>query len=72
MTRAGYAFSNASGQSTAHHDALAELLDAQTRESIAEVVDLPGRRCLEVGAGAGSVAVWLAGRAGALPHRARL
>ncbi|MFI6072640.1 methyltransferase [Actinoplanes sp. NPDC051343] len=64
MTRPGYAFSNASDQSTAHHDALAELLDAQTHESIAEVVDLPGRRCLEVGAGAGSVAVWLAERAG--------
>lgn len=66
MTRSGYAFSNAAEQSAVHHDALAELLDDRTRELIGEVLDLPGRRCLDVGTGAGSVAVWLAGRAGAV------
>jgi SAM-dependent methyltransferase len=64
MTTTGYAFSNAGDQSDIHHDALADLLDSQTRRSITELVDLPGRRCLEVGAGAGSMAVWLAGQAG--------
>jgi SAM-dependent methyltransferase len=64
MPRPGYAFSNADDQAVVHHDALAELLDAGTRESITELVDLPGRRCLDVGAGAGSVAVWLAEHAG--------
>src|SRR3569833_421913 len=63
MNRAEYAFSNDSDQSGVHHDALAELLDPGTRESITEVAGLAGRRCLEVGAGAGSVAVWLAGQA---------
>jgi 2-polyprenyl-3-methyl-5-hydroxy-6-metoxy-1,4-benzoquinol methylase len=62
MTRSGYAFSNASDQSASHHDALAELLDAQTHETIMDLVDLPASRCLEVAAGAGSVAMWLAGR----------
>jgi 2-polyprenyl-3-methyl-5-hydroxy-6-metoxy-1,4-benzoquinol methylase len=66
MTRSGYAFSNAAEQSAVHHDALAELLDDRTRELIGEVLDLPGRRCLDVGTGAGSVAVWLAERAGAV------
>ena len=63
MTRPGYAFSNAGDQSASHHDALADLFDAETRASIVELVDLPGSRCLEVGAGAGSIAVWLADRA---------
>ncbi|GAA0586923.1 methyltransferase domain-containing protein [Paractinoplanes ferrugineus] len=64
MTRPGYAFSNASEQSAAHHDALAELLDRQSHESITDVLDPAGRRCLDVGAGAGSIAGWLADRAG--------
>ena len=57
MTGSGYAFSNASDQSASHHDALADLFDAETRACIVGLVDLPGRRCLEVGAGAGGGAV---------------
>lgn len=59
MTRT-YAFDNSSAQAVAHHDALSGLLDAETRRRIGQLVDLPGRRCLEVGAGAGSIALWLA------------
>lgn len=56
----GYAFDNDSVQATEHHSALADLLDAGTRRRIEELVTVPGSRCLEVAAGGGSVAVWLA------------
>jgi SAM-dependent methyltransferase len=60
MTR--YAFDNASEQAGAHHDALSQLLDGQTRAYIGELVELPGKSCLEVGAGGGGMAAWLADR----------
>ncbi len=59
----GYSFDNASAQATAHHDALADLLDEPTRAALTELGELTGRRCLEVAAGAGSIAHWLADRA---------
>ncbi|MFI2666902.1 class I SAM-dependent methyltransferase [Micromonospora carbonacea] len=82
MSTKGYAFDNASEQAVSHHDALADLLDGSTRELIGELTELDGRRCLEVAAGAGSVAAWLAERAAEvvatdiapqhIPARARL
>lgn len=63
MTAAGstYALDNHHQVADEHHRALAELLDPGTRQRI---TDLPGwarmRRCLEIGAGAGSMARWLA------------
>ncbi|MBW4700577.1 MULTISPECIES: class I SAM-dependent methyltransferase [unclassified Micromonospora] len=63
MSTKGYAFDNASDQAGAHHDALADLLDGPTRAALGQWGDLTGRRCLEVAAGAGSVALWLAERA---------
>ncbi|GIE78562.1 hypothetical protein Aph02nite_45120 [Actinoplanes philippinensis] len=59
-TAQGYAFDNASDQAGDHHDALGQLLNAQTRQFIGDLIDLPGTSCLEIGAGAGSIAVWLA------------
>lgn len=63
MSTRGYAFDNASDQAGEHHDALADLLDGPTRAALGQWGDLTGRRCLEVAAGAGSIAVWLAERA---------
>ncbi|WP_281898355.1 class I SAM-dependent methyltransferase [Micromonospora humidisoli] len=63
MNTQGYAFDNASDQATVHHDALADLLDGPTRDALTELGGLTGRRCLEVAAGAGSIALWLADRA---------
>lgn len=60
----GYAYDNHSDQAGEHHGALTALLDTQTRWRIEELLDLPGKRCLEVAAGAGSVAVWLAEQVG--------
>ena len=64
----GYAYDNDSAQATAHHAALAELLDEHTRWRIEELIELPGKRCLEVAAGAGSIARWLAVRVGPDGH----
>jgi protein-L-isoaspartate O-methyltransferase len=47
-----------------HHGYLSELLDPVTRSRIADLGDLTGKQVLEVGAGAGSVAVWLADQVG--------
>lgn len=56
-----YALDNHHRAAVEHHRALAELLDPGTRRRI---LDLPGwprvRRCLEIGAGAGSMSRWLA------------
>jgi SAM-dependent methyltransferase len=60
----GYALDNDHAASADHHDALAELLDPHTRWRIAGLDDWTGARCLEVGAGGGSIAGWLAGRVG--------
>lgn len=64
----GYAYDNHSAHASEHHDALAAMLDEQTRRRIEELVALPGTRCLEIAAGAGSVATWLAECVGAEGH----
>src|SRR5690349_15734224 len=50
-----------------HHRCLAELLDAVSRARLAPFVKA-GARCLEVGAGGGSVARWLASQVGERGH----
>lgn len=59
-----YAFDNNDPEAAHRHDYLATMLDGPTESRLAELGDLTGRRCLELGAGAGSIARWLAGRAG--------
>jgi SAM-dependent methyltransferase len=59
-----YAFDNASKYAHAHHEALAALYDPFTLWRISRLLDLPGARCLDVAAGFGSVATWLASQVG--------
>jgi SAM-dependent methyltransferase len=59
-----YAYDNGSAEAIAHHESLASLLDPLTRWRITDLLDLAGAHCLEVGAGAGSMATWLADRVG--------
>jgi SAM-dependent methyltransferase len=61
-----YSFDNDDPAAAERHRLLAGILDPYTFERLAAAVDLTGRRCLEIGAGGGSVAGWLAQRAG--PH----
>jgi SAM-dependent methyltransferase len=61
---AGYVFDNSSSLAEAHHAALAELLDQATQRRLSDLLDLTGADCLEVAAGAGSIATWLADRVG--------
>lgn len=62
--RTGYAFNNSSPQATDQLATLSAYLDPLTITCL-EAVDLrPGARCLEVGAGAGSIAHWLAAGTG--------
>ncbi|WIM93599.1 methyltransferase domain-containing protein [Actinoplanes oblitus] len=64
-TRRGtYSFDNDDPIAALRHRLLAEILDPFTVERLAALGDLTGRRCLEVGAGGGSIAAWLAERAG--------
>jgi 2-polyprenyl-3-methyl-5-hydroxy-6-metoxy-1,4-benzoquinol methylase len=55
-----YAFDNDSSHAGGHHDALTALLDGFTMARIAGLIDLTDKRCLEVAAGGGGVARWLA------------
>jgi SAM-dependent methyltransferase len=55
---------NASQHGAAHLDGLAGMFDHFTQARIAESVVLAGARCLELGAGNGSIAVWLADQVG--------
>lgn len=59
-----YPLDNAKSKSSEHHAGLAGLLDPFTKARITHLVDLAGKRCLEVGAGGGSIAVWLAEQVG--------
>lgn len=58
----GYAFDNDSVHATDQHRCLAEMLDPMTTDRLTQTGVTDGWQCLEVGAGGGSVAVWLAGR----------
>lgn len=57
-----YAFDNDSDHAGEQHSCLAAAYDPTTTERLAQTGVGPGWRCLEVGAGGGSVGVWLAQR----------
>jgi SAM-dependent methyltransferase len=59
-----YLFDQAWTQEKRRLDALAEAYDDGTFERLARLGVAPGRRCLEVGAGNGTVARWMASRVG--------
>lgn len=59
-----YPMDNTTQASIQQHRALAELLDPGTTRRLSDLLDLVGARCLEVGAGGGSIATWLAERVG--------
>lgn len=59
---AGYAFDNDSPHARDQHSLLCRLLDPITTDRLRRLGISPGHHCLEVGAGAGSVARWLAAR----------
>jgi SAM-dependent methyltransferase len=59
-----YALDNANPHGVAHLNGLSGLLDEFTRRRVNETAELAGARCLELGAGNGSVAVWLAEQVG--------
>jgi len=61
---ATYVFDNDHTASAAHHHAIGDLLDGFSAERVTALLDLHGARCLEVGAGGGTFARWLAGRVG--------
>ncbi|WP_171168267.1 class I SAM-dependent methyltransferase [Streptomyces sp. I05A-00742] len=58
----GYAFDNDSEYATEQHRCLAAAYDGFTTHRLARLPVAPGAHCLEVGAGGGSVARWLAAR----------
>ena len=59
-----YVFDNDDPDAVDRHECLASVLDGPTFELLAGLGDLTGKRCLEIGAGGGSVARWLADRTG--------
>ncbi len=59
-----YAFDNASDAGSIQLDALSELYDPISQERVRGLVDLKGKRCLEIGLGNGSFALWLAEQVG--------
>lgn len=64
-----YPLDNDKSQAGAQHLGLATLLNPPTFARINQLVgDLAGKRCLEVGAGGGSVALWLAEQVGPAGH----
>lgn len=58
----GYVFDNDSGHAREQHRCLAAMLDPLTTRRLSGTGVTDGWRCLEVGAGGGSVATWLAER----------
>jgi len=62
-----YPFDNDDPLAYLHHQCLAELLDPITKARLAPFAQ-PGAKCLEVGAGGGSIARWLAARVGERGH----
>jgi SAM-dependent methyltransferase len=58
----GYAYGHAWEMERVRLAGLEAALDPGTREHLTRLGAGPGKRCLEVGAGGGSVALWLAGR----------
>jgi ubiquinone/menaquinone biosynthesis C-methylase UbiE len=68
MNRPGYVFDNAAPQAEQRFTTLEQLYDEVTFRNLSAVGMGPGWHCLEVGAGGGSVARWLACRAGPAGH----
>jgi SAM-dependent methyltransferase len=67
MPESRYVFDNASGQAEHRFGALEELFDENSQRQLAPRV-FEGARCLEVGAGSGSMALWMAARVGETGH----
>jgi SAM-dependent methyltransferase len=63
-----YVFTDPSERETARLGLLAALLDPQHRAALEAAAVGPASRCLEVGAGAGTIARWLASRLGPGGH----
>lgn len=63
--RSRYALDNGHPRAGQHHSLLAALFDRVSAERVRGLLDLRGSRCLEVGAGGGEFAVWLAEQVGA-------
>lgn len=59
-----YSFDNDDPEAIDRHNFLSAMLDPGTFERISSLGDLTGLRCLEVGAGGGSVARWMAREVG--------
>ena len=59
-----YSFDNDDPEARDRHRHLSAILDDFTFARLGSIGDLAGRRCLEVGAGGGSVARWLADQVG--------
>jgi SAM-dependent methyltransferase len=64
MSNTRYAFDNAHGETRERFPALADLYDDETIRCLQEVGVGPGWQCLEVAAGGGSIARWLASQVG--------
>ena len=59
-----YTFDNNHPNAAERHHALAGILDEFTVSRLGSLGELSGRRCLELGAGIGTIAGWLAGQTG--------
>ena len=68
MSDTRYAFDNARAQTRQRFPALADLYDEETIRCLQAIGVAPGWRCLEVAAGGGSIARWLASQAGNSGH----
>src|SRR5260370_25863460 len=66
--RTSYAIDNAAPQTGARFNALSKIYDPGTIRHLEECGVEAGWRCLEVGAGNGSIAAWLSQRVGAKGH----
>jgi SAM-dependent methyltransferase len=63
-----YIFDNAAAQTKQRFQSLESLFDPRTIRALEDTGIEPGWRCLEVGAGSGSVATWLSARVGPSGH----
>jgi SAM-dependent methyltransferase len=64
MSDTRYVFDNAHGETRERFPALSDLYDDETIRCLQAVGVAPGWQCLEVAAGGGSIAQWLAGQVG--------
>jgi ubiquinone/menaquinone biosynthesis C-methylase UbiE len=64
MADTHYVFDNAHGETRERFPALADLYDDETIRCLQAIGIAPGWQCLEVAAGGGSIAQWLAGQVG--------